>query len=279
MLTVSEIVLPYSRIMSIFTDKVIVITGGASGIGLALAKQLSLLGGKIIIVDRNNLDELQVKDHQLQFELVDMTDQRAVEMVFEKILESYEKIDYVINNAGIFMGGEIRDTKLENWHKVVSNNIFAIMNGSHFAYRAMLKQGHGHIINMGSAAGLMPIPAMGIYGSTKYAIVGFTHALRNEAKDFGIKVSVICPTIVDTPLYDTAIYNNVNDKEALKSRGSFQSVDEAAKRIIDGIRKNKATIHTAASTRIIWWIYRLAPSIYDIVARKIHRKYRTQLRK
>ncbi len=267
-----------------FNNKVIVITGGASGIGKSIAMQLAALGGKIIIVDRNVkagtklVKNLFLKDQDAVYRNVDMTDVAEVEELFKYITADYGQIDYMFNCAGIFMAGEIRDTPLVNWETTINNNIWAVNNGTHFAYQEMLKQGNGHIINIASAAGLFPVPIMGIYGASKFAIVGITHELRNEAKDFNIKVSAVCPTVVNTPLYDTAIYNKLNKPKALKGRKALQTPELAAKRIIKGVVRNKATIHTAFSTKLGSFAYKVVPFAYNIFARKAIRTYRQSLR-
>ena len=267
-----------------FKDAVVVVTGGASGIGKEIVNQLVDVGAQVIIVGRTKktgvqfVKELHDRGHEVTFEQVDMVKEKDVEKMFKRIAKKYGKIDYFFNNAGIFMGGEIRDTKLDNWHKVAHNNIFATMNGSHYAYQYMIEQGFGHIVNVASAAGLFPVPAMGIYGSTKFAIVGLTNALRNEAKALNVKVSAVCPTVVNTPLYDTAIYNKLDKTKALKSRKTLQTPQAAAKKIIRGVAHNRATIHTAFSTKAAWMIYRIAPSLYNIGARRIIRLYRAKLR-
>jgi len=267
-----------------FDEAVVVVTGGASGIGASLSMQLTSAGAKVIIVGRSSdngaaqLARMKKKGYEATFKVTDMTDVQAVEKLFGEIGSEYGKIDYVFNNAGVFMAGEIRDTPIENWQATVNNNIWAVYNGTHFAYQYMLKQGNGHIVNVASAAGLFPVPIMGIYGSSKFAIVGLTHALRNEAKGFGIDVSVVCPTIVNTPLYDTATYNKVNKTKVLKSRNKLQTPDVAATRILKGVSKNKQTIHTSVSTQIGWWAYKLVPSIYNIFARKVLAGYRSRIR-
>jgi len=267
-----------------FSHSVVVVTGGASGIGKEIVTQLAPSGAHIIVVGRTKrtgqafVKELKKDGYDIDFECVDMTDIKKVEAMFEGIIATYGRIDYMFNNAGMFMGGEIRDTKLTNWYKVMNNNIFATVNGTHFAYQYMIKQGYGHIVNVASAAGLIPVPAMGIYGATKYAIVGLTHELRNEAKAFGVKASAVCPSIINTPLYDTALYNNVDTTKALKSRGSQQTPKKAATKIIRGVMKNQATIHTAFGAHAIWILYRVAPWAYNIGARRVLKLYREKLR-
>jgi len=174
------------------------------------------------------------------------------------------------------MAGEMRDTPVKNWHKVMESNLQPIINGMTAVYDIMQKNGHGHIINFASAAGLFPVPVMSIYGSTKFAIVGMSLGLRIEAKSLGIKVSVACPTIVNTPLYDTAIYNGVNVPKALTffKKRTIQKPGLAASRIIAATAKNKAIIHTAASTRFGWAVYRFSPSLYMAGARRAIKLYR-----
>lgn len=269
----------------IFEGATVLITGGASGIGRSLAFELAELKARIIVVDRNNdagralVEEMKQRGFEVEFNHVEMTATHEVEQLFKEVVQKYKAIDYVFNCAGIFMAGEIRDTPIENWKKVIDNNIWAVYNATHFSYQAMLPFRKGHIINLASAAGLFPVPIMGIYGSSKFAIVGLSHELRSEAKSFGIKVSVVCPTVVNTPLYDTAIYNKVNKEKALKARDTLQTPDAAARKIIKGVVKNRATIQTAFSTKLGWWLYRFAPSMYAVSARKVINGYRNSLRK
>lgn len=267
-----------------FSGSVVVVTGGASGIGKEIVNQLVPTDAQLVIVGRTKktgrhfIKDLHARGFEAAFEHVDMTNKKDVEAMFKRLVTKYGRIDYFFNNAGIFMGGEMRDTKIENWHEVMHNNISATINGTHYAYQQMLEQGFGHIVNVASAAGLIPVPIMGIYGATKYAIVGLTNALRNEAKTLGINVSVVCPTIVNTPLYDTAIYNKVDVTKALKPRGTLQTPEKAAKKIIRGVKKNKAVITTASSNHLVWIIYRIAPWAYNIGARRIIKLYRAKLR-
>jgi len=267
-----------------YNQSVVIVTGGASGIGESVVKQLSLLGAKTIIVDRDNkagnnlVEYLKPRNEHVEYKNVDMTSVSEVEKLFGDIVKKYGKVDFVFNSAGIFMAGEMRDTPIENWQKVIENNIWAVFNGSHFAYQVMLKQNKGHIVNFASAAGLFPVPIMGIYGASKFAIVGMSHELRNEAKSLGIKVSVVCPTIVNTPLYDTAIYNNVDRAKVLNTRTNYQTPEIAAKRLLKGVARNKATIHTAVSTRLAWAVYKVTPPLYDFFAQRAIVKYRDTLR-
>jgi short-subunit dehydrogenase len=209
---------------------------------------------------------------------VELLQEKQVEKLYADVLLKHKQIDYVFNIAGSFMAGEIRDTPLKNWHYILEEDTFAVVNGTHYAYQAMLTQGSGHIVNMGSSAGLFPVPTMGIYGASKYAIVGLTHALRIEAKALGIKASVICPIIVNTPLYDAAVYNSMDKKRFLKTRHFVQRPQTAAKRILKGVARNKATIHTSVLGQLGWRLVRYTPPLWDLIARGMIGGFRKTLR-
>lgn len=258
---------------NIFSGKNIIVTGGASGIGEALVTRFMAFGAQVAVVGCS-----ESYKGPAQYFQADMSNVEQSKQAFEAIVAELGGIDYVVNSAGIFMGGEIRDTPIEKWHEVIDNNIYAIAHGSQLALERMINQKSGHIVNIASTAGIIPVPAMGIYGATKYALVGLSHAMRNEVASLGVKVSVVCPTVVNTPLYDTAIYNKVDKNSVIKSRTNLQTADTAADAIIKGIVKNKATIHTSPITRAIWGVYRLSPRLYDFFARRIVRKYRDEYR-
>lgn len=272
-----------STIYTAFKDKVIIVAGGASGIGEHLVRQLSSFGKTVIILDRNKKAGIQLaKDLKSEgaenviFETLELKDSKATKKLLNYLDSTHGPIDYFFNTAGTFMAGEMRDTPVENWHAVMESNIKPIINGTAFSYEIMQKNGHGHIINIASAAGLFPVPIMSIYGATKHAIVGLTLGLRIEAKMLNIKVSVVCPTIVNTPLYDTAIYNNFKKSKALQffKNDKIQKPELAASRIIRSTARNKAIIHTAASTHLGWILYRVSPSLYAAGAQKFIGMYR-----
>ena len=268
------------KLQAIFAGSSIVITGGASGIGLSMVRQLKELGANLVVIDRDGATgkRLQREMSDVTFIRADMADAKEAEIAVRKSVEALGSIDIMVNDAGIFMGGEMRDTPIENWQIVTDNNTRAVYNGTHFAYQYMLAKKSGHIVNVGSAAGLCPVPGMPIYGASKFAISGLTWALRNEAKSLGIDVSLVCPTVVDTPLYDTAIYNAFDTKK-IKNRSSLQKPEVAALRIIVGMARKRATIHTSFSTRATWWVFKVSPWLYDVMARKVHKVYRSSFRK
>ena len=274
-------------IYTAFKNKVIIVAGGASGIGEHLVRQLSSFGKTVIILDRNKKAGNKLAKELTNditgaviFEAIEMNDTKKVSTLLTKLNKTYGPIDYFFNTAGSFMAGEMRDTPTENWLKITELNLPPQINGATSMYEIMQQNGHGHIINFASAAGLFPVPIMSIYGSTKFAIVGMSLGLRIEAKTLNINVSVACPTVVNTPLYDTAIYNKVKKDKALTlfRSAKIQTPEIAASRIIKATASNKAIIHTALSTRLGWAFYRFSPSLYVASSRRFIKTYRKSLR-
>ncbi|MEY9978809.1 short-subunit dehydrogenase [Lysinibacillus sp. RC79] len=121
------------------------------------------------------------------------------------------------NNAGIAMYGEIYDMSMDEWKDIVDINLWGVVYGTQVGYQIMKEQGFGHIINTSSAAGLGPSPISAAYSTTKHAVVGLTTSLHYETEEFGIKVSTLCLTFVDTPIFDKATAINI-DKSVMSKQ-------------------------------------------------------------
>jgi short-subunit dehydrogenase len=267
-----------------FKNKVVIVAGGASGMGKEVVRQLAEVASRVIILDRNKHAGTELATsmpESVMFRAVEMTNSDEVTHILREINKEMGPIDYFFNFAGSFLGGEMRDTPVADWHEIMEKNVAPAINGTVAIYDLMQKNGRGHIVNVASAAGLFPVPAMSIYGGSKSAVIGLSLGLRLEAKTFNIKVSVVCPTIVQTPLYDTAIYNGLDRPKALdllKNHIKVQQPDVAARRIIKGVIKNKPIIHTALSTHLAWGLYRISPSLYIALSRRSLKLYRRTLR-
>lgn len=270
--------------LNTYRDKIVVVAGGTSGMGEQLALQLKPVAKAIIIMGRSETAGARLIELLRPvgtFRKVEMKDHQQVSEILNQVSQLHGDIDYFFNFAGTFLAGEIRDTTVDDWHTIYDNNILPITHGTAAIYDIMRRQGNGHIINVASAAGLFPVPVMNIYGSTKSAVVSMTLGLRMEAKSFGIDVSVVCPTIVKTPLYDTALYDGVDKAKALdllKKKLKVQTPETAAERILQRVTRNKAIIHTSISTKLGWALYRISPALYLRVASRVFTSYRESLR-
>lgn len=194
---------------------VIVITGASSGIGLATGKLLTEKGFTVVGISRN-----PKSDAGFDGVACDITDFKAVETAFNEIKEKYGKIDVLINNAGMGIAGAIEHTTAEDLDKQFSLNVMALINACKCITPIMRSQGGGKIINIGSVAGVIPIPFQTAYATTKSAVDMFSMSYGLEVKDFGIKVSVVMPGDTKTGFTANRIKNEVLEDENYKERVS-----------------------------------------------------------
>jgi NAD(P)-dependent dehydrogenase (short-subunit alcohol dehydrogenase family) len=192
--------------------------------------------------------------------MVDVRDAAQVQALIEDAFEELGRIDYLFNNAGVNLCAELRDTTLEDWNLLIDVNLRGVVHGVHAAYPIMREQGFGHIVNTASAAGLVPAAAEGAYAATKHAVVGLSLALQIEAAAFGVKVSVVCPGLVDTPILDSTKYVKL-DPEAIRKVAPERPIPprKAARRILRGVERNQFYIVITATAHALWRLHRYAP--------------------
>jgi len=258
--------------MDAFKDKVAIITGGASGIGKAIGQRLAARGAIVILLDVNTqmledtVSTIVNDGGSAEAALVDVTDKSQVKKLIEGTVIKHGRIDYLFNNAGIGVAGEVRDFSYEDWKTVIDTNLYGTVNGVFAAYPIMVKQGFGHIVNTASLAGLIPVPGEISYTASKYGIVGLSNALRIEGAKLGVNVSVVCPGLIDTPIYLSAKMANV-DREKFMSElpKKITSADTCARVILKGVVRNKAIITVTLLARIMWILQRISPGLIRII--------------
>jgi NAD(P)-dependent dehydrogenase (short-subunit alcohol dehydrogenase family) len=192
-----------SRAVAI-NGKVIAVTGGARGIGLATAKTLHRLGAKVAIGD---VDEAAVKesgtDHDLGFYArLDVTDRQSFSAFLDDVERELGPIDVLINNAGICPAGAFLDEPDEVTQRTIGINVFGVALGTKLAAQRMVKRGKGHIINIASLAGKGAVPGIATYTATKHAVLGFTDSVRLELRGTGVTLSAVLPTLTNTGMID-----------------------------------------------------------------------------
>ncbi len=267
--------------MNPFTDKVAMVTGGASGIGRALCEGLGRRGAMVIVADINNKGAHQVaatitkKGGRAHAADLDVSKSAQVKQVMHDVVKEYGHLNYLFNNAGIAVIGETLDMAPEHWRRTININLWGVIHGTAIAYRVMAKQGFGHIVNTASAAGLVPIPGLTAYTATKHAVVGLSLALRVEAARLGVKVSVVCPGIIRTNIPQAATYLKIDREVALSLVHSVRmmDVDKCARVILRGVARNKAVIKVTPFAYIISWLYRLHPALMNPWYRKAHKEF------
>ncbi len=254
--------------MNMFKDKVAIVTGGASGMGEAVCRKLAAAGANVIVADiavqkaEQVAEEIRASGGKAQSVALDVSDRETVFSLVEDTARAFGRLDYMFNNAGIFILGEVRDTAPSQWDKIVRVNVTGVINGTLAAYSVMIRQGSGHIINTASAAGFSYPPITVAYCMTKQAVAGLSLSLRAEAASLGVKISTVCPGVVKTPLYDhsPSVRANIPDvMGVIPLRGC--TAEKAAEKILAGVLKNKAMILFPMHSRLVWLLYRLMPLV------------------
>ncbi|WP_107653823.1 SDR family oxidoreductase [Nocardia suismassiliense] len=182
--------------------KVVVITGGARGIGLATATALQALGAKVAIGD---IDEATVKESGTArgFELygkLDVTEAASFESFLDEVERTVGPIDVLVNNAGIMPTGKLVDEPDQITRRILDINVYGVILGSKLGLARMLPRGSGHVINIASLAGETHIPGLATYNASKHAVLGFTDTLREEYRESGVRFSSVLPTLTNTEL-------------------------------------------------------------------------------
>jgi len=212
-------------------------------------------------------------------EAVDVARAESLQALVQRTVARHGRIDLMFNNAGVGWNGDFQEMATIHMDRIVGINLKGVLYGVSAVYPIMVKQRAGHIINTSSFfSGLIPIPGMSVYSATKHAVVGFSLSLRQEARMFGVKVSVVCPSF---------IRSNIDENSARILRGSTEaaapampstSVDatKLARAILDGVSRNTAVIVRPSFIRLFWWLYRISPGIffqlqYPVVMRRMRR--------
>lgn len=244
--------------MKNFSGKVAFVTGGASGIGLGMARNFLAEGMKVVIADYNDhhLDqarEILKGNNAMHMIKVDVSDRESLRAAAKETLDVFGKIHVLCNNAGVGGGGLTIDPEFDEWDKAISINLGGVVNGVKIIAPIMIEQGEGgHIVNTASMAGMVPLPHMGAYSASKYAVRGFTEALRMDLAPHGIGVSCLYPGAVKTQLVPVP---ETDDGAPEGEVGNFTKNLWAAMRVavdpidmgrlvVDAIRENRFHILT-----------------------------------
>ncbi len=182
----------------------VIVTGASQGIGKGIASVLAREGFQVGLTARS-LDLLQQLQSQIQADSGqcaiasgNLRDPISTQDAIHRLIDRLEGVDALINNAGLVIRKDIFTLSLDEWHAMIETNV----NGLFYATRAVLphmkKQGHGHIINISSISGRVPLPGGSGYAATKYAVTGFSESLMHEVRDEGIKVTTVFPGSVDS---------------------------------------------------------------------------------
>ncbi len=195
--------------MDDFKDKVAVVTGAASGIGLATTKRFLAEGMKVVLADieeeslNRQVDRLSSSGAKVCGVICDVRDPDSVEGLARRTLSEFGAVHVVFNNAGVAPAGPMLDTKPADWRWIVDVNILGVAYGVTTFGPILRDAGEGHIINTASEAGLVTNSSLGMYTATKHAVVGLSESLYRELEGTDVHVHCLCPNLVDTKIFES----------------------------------------------------------------------------
>ena len=278
-----------NKAIRIFAGATAIVTGGASGIGQALAEGLAKRGSEVILADlqvdlaEKVASEIHASGGRAKAVKADVTDFLAMERLVQEAFERTGRLDYIFNNAGIAIGGPVRLYGIEDWNQIIDVNLRGVINGIQAAYKLMIAQGFGHIINTASMAGLLPGPGNVAYTTTKHAVVGLSKSLRAEAAQVGVRVSVLCPGVIRTPILEGGKYGKMLiDIPPEQARPLWEKLKPMApnlfaEKVLKAVAKNKAIIIVPSWWKKYWWADRLSPSLGIFFSQKRFQRVQKEL--
>lgn len=253
-----------------FAGKQAIVTGAGSGIGAALCRALAAAGADVVCTDIDaDAAAATARGIGARWAPLDVTDAAAVQQTVDDVVARAGRLDLMFNNAGISWGGDTELLTLDQWNAIIDINIRGVVHGVAAAYPQMLRQGHGHIVNTASMAGLTAAGLVTSYVMTKHAVVGLSLALRSEALSRGVGVLAVCPGAVETPILDKgAIGGFVGRNYYLGARGmsTAYDADRLAGDTLRAITRNQAILVRPRQARGAWLFARLAPGLMQRMA-------------
>jgi NAD(P)-dependent dehydrogenase (short-subunit alcohol dehydrogenase family) len=265
--------------------RVAVVTGAGKGIGRATARALAARGAHVAGCDvdeaslQTTLAECGALGVRTLGARVDVSDGAAMATFAEQVERELGETYCLVNNAGVGVSGGFFATKDEDWEWLLRVNLWGAIHGTRAFAPKLQARGAGRIVNVASASGFCNLPALAAYGTTKYALVGLSEALRAELLPYGVKVSVVCPSFVRTSILDGARIRGAADE--LSARRALQDFydrrglapEMVAKAIAGAAESGKAMVPVSAEAWLLYMTKRLAPSALPWLLRAAERLY------
>ncbi len=265
-----------------------IITGGSSGIGKATARLLARYGANVFIVARRQqrlnaaLDEIVAErnhaDQIFRAFSADVSQYEQIKAVVDAVVESGYPPDILINSAGIASCNYFDQLTLDDFRRTMDVNFFGTVNTIKAVLPYMKEKRSGHIVNVSSVAGIVGVFGYTAYGATKFAVRGFSDALRMELKPYNIHVSVLFPPDTDTPQLQEENKTKPLETKRLAGTVKLTSPEQVAMELLRGIRKRKRMIICGTDTKILYVLYSIVPSVFgwyfDSVVAKAHEERR-----
>lgn len=260
--------------MGTFNNKVIWITGASSGIGEVLARQFASQNARVVISARNTEKLEKIKSSLASQENIlvlplDLEKTSNINLLTEKVIDRFGRIDVLINNGGISQRSLTKDTVLEIDRRIMETNFFGTVAITKSVLPYMLKQKSGHIVAMSSIAGKFGFFYRSAYSASKHALHGFFESMRMEVYKENINVLIVCPGKIKTNISVNAVTGD-GAKHGLMDESTERgiSAEECAKQILKAIENNKEEVFIGGKELRAVWMKRLFPSLFSKIIRK-----------
>jgi NAD(P)-dependent dehydrogenase (short-subunit alcohol dehydrogenase family) len=285
--------------MKHFKGKVAAITGASSGIGRALAMQLAREGAELALSDvvEDGLAETVERCRELakitgrgkiSHAKVDVAEREAVHAWADSVVEDHGRVHMIFNNAGVALASTLEGVGYPDFEWIMNINFWGVVHGTKAFLPHLRAAGEGHIINTSSVFGLISVPGNGTYNATKFAVRGFTEALRLELELAGAPIGVTCvhpggikTNIARAARLDTSIRDIIGGEAGSEARGvaKFEKMfittpQVAAKTILDGVRANRARVLIGPDARVIDVMQRVLPARYQALTKRMAKRSR-----
>lgn len=270
--------------MKALRDKVVVVTGAASGIGRATALAFAAERCKLVLCDKNEEGLREVEravatsvDH-VEWRIVDVASRDAVKDFADDVHARFPAVDVLVNNAGVGQSGGLLDMTLDDWEWVLGVNLWGVIHGCHyFVPKMVARASGGHVVNVSSVFGFFAPPGSAGYCTSKFGVFGFSESLRGELAPHDIGVSTICPGMINTNIVKDGRFNGdvstARREAAVKTfaqRG--HAPDVVAKAILSAVKKNRAVVPAAPEAWAVWYAKRFMPKPFDSLVRAVSQR-------
>ena len=262
--------------------KTALVTGAGSGIGRETALLCARRGADVIVcdVDPAGLAEVEGAAREMGRSVlarqVDVADRQQMRDFADAAHGQAGPIDLLVNNAGVGLAAGFLDTELEDWDWILGINVLGVVHGCHFFLPAMVRRGTGgHVVNVSSMAGYHASPVLPAYSATKFCVLGFSEALREELRPHRIGVTAICPGLINTPItVNTRARGEFDDPQLRERTRSVYArrnygPDRVARNILNAVQRNRSVAPISPEAWVAYAIKRASPRLAGWVARRL----------
>jgi short-subunit dehydrogenase len=255
--------------MRVISGKWALVTGAASGIGRAIARELAREGANVFLIDINEagltsvVEECRDAGVEAFGRVCDVSDSREVSAAVAELLSRWGGVDILVNNAGITYYGKTEKMSAEHWDKLLKVNLLSQVQFTRELLPSLLGRPEAHVLNVCSILGLIGMPKVTAYCTSKFAMVGFSDSLRNEYGRQGLGVTALCPGFVSTNLFTNAPLEEKVEEHKLPPKIICTTPERVARAAVKAIYRNKRLVTVEPFAKFMYSLKRFAPWLLD----------------